>query len=76
VITKKYVLENYFGGKETTNFKKQIKYFGILSISQSELLKSDGKYKLSSDVNLEVMVTRMHKKSINVGNQLKPKKIK
>jgi hypothetical protein len=73
VMTKSYVVENYFGGRDY-NMSQLTKQYNIKSISQSEILKSNGKYKLSPDINLEVMITRMHKKSINIGNQLKPSK--
>jgi hypothetical protein len=74
VLTKQYVIDNYFGGKETKNFNKQIKQYSIVSISQSEILKSNGKYKLSPDVNMEIIVSNMHEKIIKDGNQLKPSK--
>jgi hypothetical protein len=63
ILTKQFIIDNYFGG-HCYRFNEQIKQYSIVSISQSELLKSNGKYKLSPDVNLEVMVTRMHKKII------------
>jgi hypothetical protein len=74
VMTKEEVIKFYIG--KEYNISKQIKPYNIKKNTQTELLRSDGKYKLSSDVNLEVMVTRMHKKSINVGNQAKPQKNK
>jgi hypothetical protein len=81
VMTKEYVAENYFGGKETKNFKKQIEPYNIKKISQSELLKNIGQYKLSIDVNGECMISQMETlslshfhKNIKVGNQLKPSK--
>jgi hypothetical protein len=75
VMTKEYVVKNYLGGRDY-NMSQLTEPYNIKKISQTELLRSDGKYKLSDDVNLEVMVTRMHKKIIKDGNQVKPKKIK